>query len=71
MPDSDRVLELELKLAWAEDQIEALNRTVYAQQQQLDLLQRQFRLLYQQFRDAKAEVSGEPGDPREEIPPHY
>ena len=68
---TERLIELEIKLAFAEDQIEALNHTVYAQQQQLDLLQRQFRLLHQQVNEMKGEEAGQAFDPRDDIPPHY
>ncbi len=69
---SDRLTELETKLCLTEDLVEALNRTVYRQQQQLDLLQAQLRLLYGQMQ-ANSEPS-EPAEPRnlrDEIPPHY
>jgi SlyX protein len=63
-----RLTEVEAKLVFAEDQIDALNQTVTRQQAQLDSLQAQLRLLYQQMQNVA------PGDihaPREEIPPHY
>lgn len=63
-----RVDELELKLAWAEDQLDALNATVFRQQQQMDLLQEQLRVLRQQFNDT---LPAEAGSLRDEIPPHY
>jgi len=69
MSDAERIAELEAKLAFAEDQIEDINRAIYAQQRQIDLLQAQFRLLYRQFRDAKAELSGGARDSDEEVPP--
>ena len=65
----DRLTELEIKTSLNEDLLEELNRTVYRQQQQIDLLQEQMRLLYQQMKD-----HAEPGDNtslRDEIPPHY
>lgn len=63
-----RLDELEAKLAFAEDLIETLNQTVIRQQQQMDSLQDQLRLLHQQMRDRPA---GENANLREEIPPHY
>lgn len=63
-----RLDELEAKLAFAEDLIETLNQTVIRQQQQMDSLQAQLRLLSLQMRER-------PGDEtpnlRDEIPPHY
>lgn len=68
-----RLIELELKLSLAEDALDELNRTVFRQQQQIDLLQAQLRELYRLVRpsDAPAADGDEPPDPRAEIPPHY
>lgn len=63
-----RITELEIKLGLSEDHLEELNRTVFRQQQQIDLLQAQLRELYQFMLPA---ASGEPRSPRDEIPPHY
>ncbi len=65
----DRLTELEIKTSLTEDLVEELNRTVYRQQQQIDLLQAQLRLLYGQM-----QATPEPAEPRnlrDEIPPHY
>lgn len=64
-----RLTDLEIKVAFQEDLIETLNLTVARQQQQLDLLQAQFRALYQQVR-ASASATAE-SSPQHEIPPHY
>jgi SlyX protein len=66
---NERLNELEIKLSLTEDLVEELNRTVYRQQEQLDLLQAQLRLLYGQMQ-ANAEPD-EPRNLRDEIPPHY
>jgi SlyX protein len=63
-----RIDELEAKLAFAEDMIESLNLTVFRQQEQLDLMQKQIRLLHEQL---KAVSPKEERDLRDEIPPHY
>lgn len=63
-----RITELEIKLGLSEDHLEELNRTVFRQQQQIDLLQAQMRELYQLIQPA---TPGEPRNPRDEIPPHY
>ncbi|CAJ97319.1 putative coiled-coil protein SlyX (sensitive to lysis X) [Cupriavidus necator] len=65
----DRINELEIKLAFQEDLLDTLNSTVARQQHQIDLLQEQFRALYQQVRSA-ATTAAE-ADPQQEIPPHY
>ena len=65
----DRLTELEIKISLTEDMVEELNRTVYRQQEQIDLLQAQLRLLYGQL-----QTNAEPAEPRnlrDEIPPHY
>ncbi len=63
-----RVAELEAKLTLAEDLIDTLNRTVFRQQQQLDLLQDQLRLLNRRIQDSQPD---EARNLRDEIPPHY
>ncbi|NTV12117.1 MAG: SlyX family protein [Zoogloea sp.] len=63
-----RLTEIESKLCFAEDLLEELNRTVFRQQQQIELLQAQVRHLQQQLSSAP---SAERRDLRDEIPPHY
>lgn len=65
----DRLTELEIKLSLAEDMLEELNTTVFRQQEQLDLLQEQLRLLYKQVQASTAPA--EARSLRDEIPPHY
>ena len=70
MSDTEaRVLELELKQALTDDHVDTLNRTLFRQQQQLDLLQGQLRELHRHVHSADG--GNEPGNPRDEIPPHY
>jgi SlyX protein len=63
-----RITELEIKLGLSEDHLEELNRTIFRQQQQIDLLQAQIRELYRLMQPSD---SGEPRDLRDETPPHY
>ena len=63
-----RIEELEVKLAYSEDLLDTLNTTVFRQQQQIDLLQEQLRMLRKQFNDS---LPGEQRSLRDEIPPHY
>ena len=63
-----RLTELEIRLGLEADHLEELNRTVFRQQQQINLLQAQIRELYQLMQPA---APSEPRNPREEIPPHY
>jgi SlyX protein len=65
-----RLTELEIKLSLAEDMVEELNRTVFRQQERLDLLQEQLRLLYRQIQAQSPAQAERPGL-RDEIPPHY
>ncbi|MFN3544062.1 MAG: SlyX family protein [Thiobacillus sp.] len=64
----DRLNEIEAKLALAEDLIDTLNQTVFRQQERIDLLQAELRLLYRQLQALQPEDAR---SPREEIPPHY
>jgi len=63
-----RVTELEVKLAFAEDLLETLNRTVFRQQERIELLERQMRDLRQLALQA---LPAEQRSLRDEIPPHY
>jgi len=68
----DRLTELEIKTSLNEDLLEELSRTVFRQQEQIDLLQAQLRLLYGQMQaNTEAAESAGPRNPRDEIPPHY
>ena len=63
-----RIAELEVKLTYAEDLLDTLNRTVYRQQEQIDRMARELRALRQQMLQA---LPAEPRSLRDEIPPHY
>lgn len=63
-----RIAELEVKLSFCEELLEELNRTVYRQQQQIDLLQKEMLALREQV---KTSMSAEPREPMDETPPHY
>ncbi|MFJ2994021.1 SlyX family protein [Pandoraea sp. NPDC087047] len=65
-----RVVELEVKAAFQEDLLETLNDIVTRQEQQIDLLQKQLKALYQQMQ-SQGQGSGNDSNPRHEIPPHY
>jgi SlyX protein len=64
-----RIAELEIKLALTEDHLDQLNKTIFRQQQQLDLLQAQLRELHRQVHSADGDSGS--SSPRSEIPPHY
>jgi len=63
-----RLTELETKLAFAEDLLETLNQIVVRQQDQIDSLQQQLRLLNERLKDSRPD---ETRTPRDETPPHY
>ena len=64
-----RLAEIEIKLSYSEDMLEELNRTVFRQQQQIEHLQKELRVLSQQLQTD--ETQAEPRNLRDEIPPHY
>jgi len=65
----DRLTELEIKTSLTEHLVEELNRAIFRQQQQIDLLQEQLRHLYGRMQANSEPV--EARDLRDEIPPHY
>ena len=64
----DRLETLETKMMSAEDQLDELNRTVWRQQQEIDLLREHLRQLAQQL---KTMQPGGANRPEDEIPPHW
>ena len=63
-----RLDELEAKIGLAEDLLDALNRTLYRQQQQIDAMQQDIRAVRQQI----AQITPAAADsPAGDIPPHY
>jgi SlyX protein len=63
-----RLIEIEIKLSYAEDTLEALNSTVFRQQEQIEQLQQLVLRLSNQVRDL---APREPRQPLDERPPHY
>jgi len=63
-----RLAEIEAKLSYSEEMLEALNSTVYRQQQQIDQLQQELLALREHVRNA---LPAEPRNPLDETPPHY
>ncbi|MEJ2529581.1 MAG: SlyX family protein [Gammaproteobacteria bacterium] len=64
----DEIVELETKIAFQEDMIQALNRTVAEQQQELIELKRDIEELQTQLRAIAPSLSTNITD---EPPPHY
>lgn len=63
-----RITELEIKISYAEDMVDELNRTIFRQQQQIDLLVAQINALREQI---QTDAPGEQRSLRDELPPHY
>lgn len=63
-----RITELEIKISYTEDLVEELNRLVFRQQQQIDLLAKEIRALREQ---AQSSQQSEQLSLRDELPPHY
>ena len=64
----DRLTGIEVKLSFAEDQLDDLNRTIFRQQQQIDFLVQEILGLREQLASTQR---NEPRSLRDEIPPHY
>lgn len=64
-----RITDLEIKISYTEDLVEELNRTVFRQQQQIDMLIENIKELRRQI--PTPDNLGEMRNLRDEIPPHY
>jgi SlyX protein len=64
---SERIDVLETRLAYQDETIETLNKTITAQWQQIDALTRQVAALSERLSEAEATAPG----PANEPPPHY
>ncbi len=63
-----RLVDLEVKAAYADDLLDRLNHTIFRQQQQIESLARELLALRQQF---VASGAHGPGGSADERPPHY
>ena len=68
-PIEARLVDLEVKAAYADDQLEQLSDQIYRQQQQIDLLLQELRLMRERLPEAGS--AGAPRNLRDDIPPHY
>jgi SlyX protein len=64
---NERIDTLEMRLAYQDDTIETLNRTITAQWKQIDVLTRQIAQLGERLQEAETNTS----NPGNERPPHY
>ena len=67
-PIEDRLVDLEVKAAYADDQLEQLSDQIYRQQQQIELLLGELRLMRERLPEVGTTA---PRNLRDEIPPHY
>ncbi len=72
MPE-DRIDELEFKLAFQDDTIEALNNVIAAPDKRLKFLEAAVRQLYKEVKEKGEQHNSsiEEFDPSKEVPPHY
>lgn len=66
-----RLVELEIRVARQDDQLEALNQTVYRQQKQIDELEALCAALARRLKDMRDVAAAGPASPANERPPHY
>ena len=64
-----RLMEVEIRLAYQEDLIQALNEVVASQQKQLGKLEETCKLLHDRLKSLA--VAGGQGEGGDERPPHY
>jgi SlyX protein len=66
----DRIVELESRLAWQDDLLDQLNRTVTRQEQRISELERYLELVSERYR-ALSETVDALTPPEDSAPPHY
>lgn len=64
-----RLTNLEVKVAFQDDLLESLNQVVASQQRQIDLLQGEVRMLYDQIKTMQPSLTAMAEE--EAPPPHY
>ena len=67
--NDERIIELEIKAAYQEDLLQALNKIVAEQQQQIDRLEATCSMLNERIKSLSSE--GSAGENIEEVPTHY
>lgn len=67
---SEAMEKLETRLAYAEDLLETLNKTVYSQQREIERLKKKLQHLSDRL-DQSTEGAASPSNPADEVPPHY
>ena len=69
----DRLTEIESKLAWQDDLLDALNQTVSLQQKQIDQMEKICRMLIERLKEVTdlLDSQQQAGGAVDEKPPHY
>jgi SlyX protein len=67
--NDNRIIELEIKTAYQEDLLQALNNIVGQHQQKIDRLEATCRLLNERIKSLS--VEGGSSENIDEVPPHY
>jgi SlyX protein len=65
--DENRIIDIEIKLSFQENQVDALNRTIYEQGRRIDQLEALIAKLADHVRTLRDAGQG----PLNERPPHY
>jgi SlyX protein len=65
--DENRIIDIEIKLSFQENQVDALNRTIYEQGRRIDQLEAMVAKLADHVRTLRDAGQG----PLNERPPHY
>lgn len=66
----NRLVDIETKLAYQEDTVQALNKIVSDQQGQLNRLQKSLEVLIERMQDLGGQLE-DPAGSADEKPPHY
>lgn len=66
----NRLIELEIKVAYQDDLLQTLNTIIATQQQQIDRLERAYKTMHERVSSLALKMPEE-SSPTHEIPPHY
>lgn len=67
--NDERIIELEIKVAYQEDLVQELNKVISKQQDQIDRLNATCKLLNEKISSISLGLDSAPSS--EELPPHY
>ena len=70
MIEENRLIELEIKVAYQDDLLQTLNDIIATQQQQIDRLENAYNTMYERVNHLSQKLP-EDGQTNYEIPPHY